>query len=54
MEAGLIAKLSFQSNWNETQIRAEIYSLFKQYFEEDQAGKMFTFEYLRYIKEILS
>ena len=48
MEAGLVAKLSFDSTWNETQIRAEIYRLFKQYFEnENEAERMFSFEYLR-------
>ena len=48
MEAGLVAKLSFDSTWNETQICAEIYGLFKQYFEnENEPERMFSFEYLR-------
>lgn len=46
-EDGLIAKITFESTCNESQIGAEIYSLFRHLFE-DGSGQMFSFQYLRY------
>ena len=46
IENGLVAKMTFESTWTETQMSAEIYGLFSHLFE-DENNPMFTFQYLR-------
>jgi hypothetical protein len=49
VENGMVAKMTFESTWNETQMSAEIYGLFHHLFE-DENTRMFTFQYLRYLR----
>lgn len=48
VENGMMAKMTFESTWNENQMNAEIYSLFRELFEND-SSPMFTFQYLRFV-----
>ena len=47
VENGMVAKMSFESTWNETQIAAEIYALFHHLFEGEGSNEIFSFQYLR-------
>ena len=48
VENGMVAKMSFESNWNEMRIAAEIYALFHHLFESEGSNQIFSFQYLRY------
>ena len=47
VENGMIAKMSFESIWNETQIAAEIYALLHHLFEGEGSNEIFSFQHLR-------
>ena len=47
VENGLVAKMSFESTWDETRIDAEIYGLFHHLFESEGCNEIFSFQYLR-------
>ena len=39
----MVAKISFESTWNETQMAAEIYALFHHLFEGEGSNESFQF-----------
>ena len=47
VESGFVAKMSFESTWDEMRIDAEIYGLFHHLFESEGCNEIFSFQYLR-------